>query len=340
MNTLLLSMFAAEASALQTKGFDRQTQPPLVWLNLVGNNAESFSQKEAGVPGDLGSMLAATAPMGEPEMDVNIFVRGGAESSQLLSLSEESLNKLKSESRASGLPAVSIAPDADGGSSTTEIVVPSPSRLYHQGASLAELTDGQANKPIPVHIIEQAVANFLERDMTTTGADSGVTVVSGRHTITVASDGPGDNIHVEDQGHTRNVIVSPSAGANLAEVSLEGLEKYAQDQLQLVKKIDQQYKNQIQAQSGAEAPYGCMFARVAAQAAYEAVNRVAHGFGGVISKTCGCAMAGGAASCALKDVPQTCVFPYAAYSGIFSVSQTMWENVKKTTQECRFIQGA
>lgn len=337
VSALFVSMVLGEAAALQTKGLDRQTQPPLVFLNLAGNNAEAANfQKQAGVPADLQGMLAATEPLGEPELDVNIFVRGGAESNQFVSLTEESLNKLRAETLASGLPSVSISPSADGGSSTTEIVVPSPGRLYHKGAALVE--GGQASKPIPVHIIEEAAshANLMEKDTITTASDAGTTIVSGAHTITLSTDGPGDNIHVEDAGNVRNVIVTPGAGASLAEVSLDGLQDYAHEQLQLVKKIGEQYHSKTQG----EAPYGCMFARVAAQAAYEAVNQVAHGFGSVISKTCGCASVGDAAVCALEKVPQTCVFPYAAYTGVFSVSQTMWENVLQTTQACRFIQGA
>jgi hypothetical protein len=82
---------------------------------------------------------------------------------------------------------------------------------------------------------------------------------------------------------------------------------------------------------------GCNYFRLGAQEAYDKVNTIVNRFGKVVAKSCGCVMVGQAAACSLAAIPETCGFPYQAYSALYGSSQQLWEVVKATTAKCNLI---
>merc|ERR1712190_483441 len=78
----------------------------------------------------------------------------------------------------------------------------------------------------------------------------------------------------------------------------------------------------------------CNYGREGLQAAYEGVNVAAHVMGVVVSLLCGCVYVLGQAVCVLQSVPPVCVFPYNAYSKVFTASVQLWEAVKGATKTC------
>merc|ERR1712062_634238 len=79
----------------------------------------------------------------------------------------------------------------------------------------------------------------------------------------------------------------------------------------------------------------CNYGRQALQSTYNGLNVAAHVLSVLISVLCGCVAVGGKATCMLATVPETCIFPYAVYSKVFSGSVPLWEAIKASTKSCQ-----
>ena len=78
----------------------------------------------------------------------------------------------------------------------------------------------------------------------------------------------------------------------------------------------------------------CNYARVALQQAYNELNVATHVLGVLVSSLCGCLHSGHVSTCAMRSVPQVCVFPYTVYAKAFAGSAQVWEAVKASTKTC------
>ena len=78
----------------------------------------------------------------------------------------------------------------------------------------------------------------------------------------------------------------------------------------------------------------CNYARVALQQAYNELNVATHALGVLVSSLCGCVRSGHMSTCALRNVPAACAFPYTVYAKAFAGSTQVWQAVKASTATC------
>lgn len=78
----------------------------------------------------------------------------------------------------------------------------------------------------------------------------------------------------------------------------------------------------------------CAHLRKSSMVAYVGANTVLSVMVNLITVSCGCIFAGPANVCVLRGVPYTCVFPFYAFSGIYGLSQALYNAVTKITATC------